>query len=44
MSKRQRGNKEAKKPKQQAPAMKPPVPGEAGPTLGPVVPERRKGK
>jgi hypothetical protein len=44
MSKRQRGNKEAKKPKQPAPAMKPLVPGDAGPTLGAVVPGRLKGK
>jgi hypothetical protein len=44
MSKRQHGNKEAKKPKQPAPAMKPLVPGDAAPTLGPVVPDRLKGK
>jgi hypothetical protein len=44
MSKRQHGNKEAKKPKQPTPAVKPLVPGDAGPTLGAVVPERLKGK
>lgn len=44
MSKHQRGNKEAKKPKQPAPAMKPLVPVDAGPTLGPVVPDRLKRK
>jgi hypothetical protein len=44
MSKHQRGNKEAKKPKQPAPAMKPQVPGDTGPTLGPAVPDRLKGK
>jgi len=44
MSKHQRGNKEAKKPKQPAQAMKPLVPGDAGPTLGPVVPDRLKRK
>ena len=44
MSKRQRGNKETKKPKQLAPAMKPLVPGDAGPTLSVVVPDRLKRK
>lgn len=44
MSKHQHGNKEAKKPKQPAPAMKPPVPADAGPTLGAVVPDRLKRK
>ena len=44
MSKRQHGNKEAKKPKQLAPAMKPQVPAGAGPALGTVVPDRLKGK
>jgi hypothetical protein len=44
MSKHQRGNKEAKKPKQPVPAMKPLVPGDAGPTLGAVAPDRLKGK
>ena len=44
MSKHQHGNKEAKKPKQPTPAMKPLVPGDAGPTLGAVVPDRLKGK
>ena len=38
MSKHQRGNKEAKKPKQPTPAMKPPVPADAAPTLGTVAP------
>jgi hypothetical protein len=45
MSKRQHGNKEAKKPKQPAPpAMKPLVPADAGPTLGALVPDRLKVK
>jgi hypothetical protein len=44
MSKQQRGNKEAKKPKQPAPAVKPLVPGDAGPTLGAVAPDRPKRK
>jgi hypothetical protein len=44
MSKHQHGSKEAKKPKQPVPAMKPLVPGDAGPTLGAVVPDRLKGK
>jgi hypothetical protein len=44
MSKHQRGNKEARKPKQPAPAVKPPVPGDIAPTPGPVTPGRPKGK
>ena len=44
MSKHQRGNKEAKKPKQSAPAVKLPLPGETAPALGPAVPDRLKGK
>lgn len=44
MSKHQRGNKEAKKPKQPAPAVKPLAPVEAGATLGAAVPERLKRK
>jgi hypothetical protein len=44
MSKHQRGNKEAKKPKQPAPVIKPLLPGDAGPTLGAVPPDRLKRK
>ena len=44
MSKHQHGNKEAKKPKQPAPAIKPPVPVDTAPTLGAVVPDRPKRK
>jgi hypothetical protein len=44
MSKHQRGNKEAKKPKQLAPAGKPPAPADAMPTLGAVGPDRPKRK
>ncbi len=44
MSKHQRGNKEAKKPKQPTPAMKPPVPADTAPTLGTVAPDRLKRK
>lgn len=44
MSKHQRGNKEAKKPKKVAPAVKPLLPGEALPALGPAAAERPKRK
>ena len=44
MSKHQHGNKEGKKPKQPVPAVKPLVPGDAGPTLGAVAPDPPKRK
>jgi hypothetical protein len=44
MSKRQRGNKEVKKPKQPPPSMKPLLPIDAGPTLAAAVPDRLRRK
>jgi hypothetical protein len=44
MSKHQHGNKEAKKPKQPPPVVKPPMPADAEPTLRAVAPDRLKRK
>lgn len=44
MSKHQRGNKEAKKPKKVPPAVKPPAPGGPLSTLVPAAPERPRQK
>lgn len=44
MSKHQRGNKEAKKPKKLAPVVKPLLPGDALPAVSPAPSDRPKRK